>query len=157
MWMSFWRKLLAVIKLLLAAAITVFCIMLLVNNAGQQTTVWYWPGKQETTSIVYLALFSFVAGGLVVFLAGASIWTYLSMRWKRARKMQATQDRHTSELHRKAGMLRQRTPAAVRPVETHSQDESPIAHERTIDRTSDRTIDPVIDRMVVDETSGPRV
>jgi len=114
--MPFWRRLFSLIKLLLAGLLLVYCLMLLVNNAQQQASVWFWPGRQETMSLVYLSLFCFFAGALVMLLTGATLWTYLSMRWKRARKLQESQDRRISETQRKASMLQTKPVRIVQPV-----------------------------------------
>jgi uncharacterized integral membrane protein len=105
--MSIWRRILQTLKLLIAGLLVLYCIVLLVQNS-QQATVWYWPNKQQTMSVAYLALFAFFAGALVMFLAGATLWTLVGRRWKKRAKEHEEKARYLTEAHRKAAMLRQK-------------------------------------------------
>ena len=91
--------------------VALYALALIWSNANQHAFVWYWPGRPaEDTSIIALALASFIAGGLVCTIGWALVSAWFSYRRNAEIRRRRSEEERRAELQRKAAMLR------VKPV-----------------------------------------
>jgi hypothetical protein len=100
------------VRVALIVVVGVYAMLSLWNNTGKSIQVWYWFGRVEETSIVALALASFLLGGVLcstgLALASATI---RYRRTREHRRLRLIEERREM-LAKKAAMLRTKPPPA---------------------------------------------
>lgn len=148
------------VRVALIVVVAIYAMLSLWNNTGQQITVWYWFGRREETSIVALALASFLLGGVLcstgLALASATI------RFRRTREDRRLRliEEHREMLAKKAAMLRTKPPPAPivkvkePPKEPPREIESEIV-PIVVEHQASKLVKPMPDRIELAEAPKP--
>jgi hypothetical protein len=86
--------------------ISLYALLSLWNNSGRSVEVWYWFGRREETSIVALAVASFLAGGVICSTTLALFTATLRYRRTREHRRERAIAEQRETLAKKASMLR---------------------------------------------------
>jgi len=109
--MDLGRRLIFFLRMTVSILLTVYVLLLLINNSGQSASVWYrpfWPAEQM--SIVALASLCFLSGAILGVVGYATVVGVI--QYRRGREL-----RHRlqiAEMSRKASMLRVKPPASTK-------------------------------------------
>ena len=109
---NLWLKIKVWTKSLLFAAVSIYGLLFLYNNSGQEVTFWYWFGKNpKTTSLVMMGV-TLLAGVLGTILVRTTFSTIRQIRELRERTRIERLERDAADMKAKAAMLQTRTAAS---------------------------------------------
>ena len=133
------------------AVVALYVLVLLARNADQSANIWYWPGRPaESTSIIALALLSFIAGGLICTIGWALLSAWIGFRRTQEIRRKRLIAERRDEFARKAAMLRVKPapqPTIRRP--------SPPATPASV--TPEPIVEPLVPRPVAKPAPTPAV
>lgn len=104
-----WLKIKIWTKGILFGAIVIYALLFILKNSGESVTFWYWFGYERQTSLLVLALFSFLAGVIGTILVRTTFTTLRQIRDLRARNRLEKLEREHADMKAKAAMLQTRT------------------------------------------------
>lgn len=116
------------LRVTVIVVVSVYALLSLWNNTGKTIQVWYWFGRVEETSIVALAVASFLAGGVICSMAFALVSATIRYRRTRALRRERMIEEQRELLTRKAAMLRTKPPPG--PLVKRSPPPSPPPMEQ---------------------------
>jgi hypothetical protein len=107
-----WLKIKIWTKGLLFAAVSIYALLFLYNNSGQEVTFWYWFGRNpKTTSLVMMGV-TLLAGVVGTILVRTTFTTIRQIRDLRQRTRLERLEREQADMKAKAAMLQRSTSAA---------------------------------------------
>ena len=113
-----WLKVKAWTKGIIFALLAIYVILFAYNNSGDSILFWWWFDHSHRMSAFFLALVSFVAGGLCAFLISTTWRTLRQIRDVQAGRRLDKLERQQADVRTKAAMLHTAPPAvAVLPGE----------------------------------------
>jgi hypothetical protein len=101
-----WTRVAVIVVVSLYALLSLWC------NSGKSVEVWYWFNRREETSIVALAVASFLAGGVICSTSLALFTATLRYRRTREHRRERAIAEQREQLAKKASMLRTKPPPA---------------------------------------------
>jgi uncharacterized integral membrane protein len=109
---SLWLKIKVWTKVVVFAFVTLYLLTFIFRNSDNPAKFWFWFWKPDLeTSILYLVLFSFLAGVLLTLLVRTTWTTVRQIREVRQRARTEKLEREVADMKSKAAMLQTR-PAA---------------------------------------------
>jgi hypothetical protein len=109
---NFWLKLKVWTKSLLFAVVSIYALLFVYNNSGQEVTFWYWFGRNPKMNALVMMGVSLLAGVLVTILIRTTFTTIRQIRELRQRGRLERLEREAADMKAKAAMLQTRTQAS---------------------------------------------
>ena len=103
---NLWLKVKIWAKVLLLAAVLLYVMVFIYNNAKEPVTFWYWYHRQPQTTVLMLALCSFLAGVIGTLLVRTTYATVKQIGELQHRQRAQRLDRAVADMQAKAAMLR---------------------------------------------------
>jgi uncharacterized integral membrane protein len=110
---NLWLKIKIWTKVLLFSALFIYVLLFVVCNHEHQADVWFYPGRTLQSSVLLVALFSFLGGVISTILVRTTVRTLRQVRELQERTRSAKLERAVQEMHIKAAMLRAKPGAGL--------------------------------------------
>jgi hypothetical protein len=110
---NLWLKIKIWTKSLVFGALTIYGLLFIFNNSGQEVTFWWWFKREYKTSMLVLIVATFAAGILGTLAVRMTFKTLRQIRELRERNRISTLERETAEMKAKAAMLQTRTTSSA--------------------------------------------
>src|SRR5688500_7494434 len=126
---NLWLKIKIWTKVTIAGILSLYLLIFIIKNIGQNTTFWYWYNRSYQGSMLLLVLFAFLIGGLVTLLATTTFRTIRQSHERRARTRSAKLEREVAEMRGKAAMLQTKPTAssdAIPPLSAENLDDDSV-------------------------------
>lgn len=101
-----WLKVRIWIKVALLALVLLYVLFFVYKNAKEPVKLWYWYNRQPQTTVLMLALCSFLAGVVGTLLVRTTFSTIRQVNELKDRQRAQRLDRAVADMHTKAAMLR---------------------------------------------------
>jgi lysylphosphatidylglycerol synthetase-like protein (DUF2156 family) len=106
-----WLKLKIWIKVVLLAIVLLYVLFFVYKNAKEPVKLWYWYNHQPQTTVLMLALCSFLAGIAGTLLVRTTFATIRQVNELKGRQRTQRLDRAVADMQAKAAMLRTKSDA----------------------------------------------
>lgn len=120
---NFWLKVRIWIKVALLALVLLYVLFFVYKNAKEPVKLWYWYNRQPQTTVLMLALCSFLAGVVGTLLVRTTYSTIRQVNELKDRQRAQRLDRAVADMHAKAAMLRSKPEGGTGETQSGRSDE----------------------------------
>ena len=102
---NLWLKIKIWTKLVIFTFLAFYILVFVIKNGDRQSQFWYWFGRDYNVPLLFLVLFAFLSGALVMILLSTTFRTIRQIQELRVRNRANKLEREVADMRAKAAML----------------------------------------------------